>query len=197
MEEESKVYALYKKLLNKYGPQGWWPAETPYEVLVGAILTQNTNWNNVEKALRNLRPYLEPEKILALDNETLMELIRPSGYFTRKALTLKEATKWFLEADKSKDTMELRKELLSIKGIGRETADSILLYAFDKLIFVIDAYTKRFCDYYKLFKAKDYDEYRLFFESNLPRDLELYKEYHALIVRWGKDFRRKIAEVPK
>ncbi|NPA22406.1 MAG: endonuclease III domain-containing protein [Candidatus Micrarchaeota archaeon] len=186
---EKKVYELYKTLLERYGPQGWWPADSPYEMAVGAILTQNTNWKNVEKAIANLKKanLLTPKAMLEAPLEKIKELIRPSGYYNQKAERLKLMTKAFLEANPDWDRRKLREHFLRVKGIGKETADSIVLYAFHKPIFVIDAYTRRFCKHFGLFEGKDYDEYREFFERNLPRDVDIFKEYHALIVRWGKD----------
>jgi len=183
-----KIYSLYTKLLTQYGPQGWWPAKTKYEVVVGAVLTQNTNWRNVEKALDNLRKEkaLNAKKILEMDLRKLKKLVRPSGFYNQKAKRLKDVTKKYLKLKNEMSVEELREELLSVKGVGKETADSIVLYAFEKPIFVIDAYTRRFCERFDLFKGKEYDDYREFFESNLPGDVELYKEYHALIVEWAK-----------
>jgi len=183
-----KVYSLYKKLLKEYGKQNWWPAKTKYEVVVGAVLTQNTNWRNVEKALDNLRKEkaLNAKKILGMDIRKLKKLVRPSGFYNQKAKRLKDVTKKYLELKNGMSVGELRKELLSVKGIGKETADSIILYAFEKPIFVIDAYTRRFCKKHGLFEGKEYDDYRKFFESNLSEDVELFKEYHALIVEWAK-----------
>jgi endonuclease III related protein len=178
---------LYRKLLSEFGPQHWWPADSQYEVVVGALLTQNTNWKNVEKAITNLKQAkaLDPRKILKMKKTRLETLIRPSGFYRQKAERLKLLSAKYLEI-LERDGAPMREELLSVKGVGKETADSILLYAFDLPYFVIDAYTRRFCTHHKLFKGKEYDEYRGFFESNLPRDVELYKEYHALIVAWGK-----------
>lgn len=186
------LLGFYKRLLNKYGQQNWWPAETRYEVVVGAILTQNTNWKNVEKALTNLkkRNILNEKEILEISLTELEELIRPSGFYKQKAERLKLVTKKWLEIkEKNLNTNQLRKELLSVKGVGKETADSILLYAMDKPIFVIDAYTRRFCKKELNKEFGEYDIYREFFEKNLPRELDLYKEYHALIVKWGKNFK--------
>jgi len=188
----SELLDLYNSLLAEYGKQNWWPADSKYEVVIGAILTQNTNWNNVEKALNNLRKenLLSPKEILKIPNSELEILIRPSGFYKQKAERLKLATKKWIEIYNSKiETINLRNELLSLKGIGKETADSIILYAMDRRIFVIDAYTKRFCKVKLNLEFKEYDDYRDFFEKNLPRELELYKEYHALIVEWGKNFR--------
>lgn len=196
-----ELMRLYRKLEAEYGRQLWWPAETPYEVVVGAILTQNTSWRNVEKALANLKSAgaLDERTLLDMGQGELEALIRPSGFYRQKAERLKLATRKWLELRSRLETgnwkpgtPELRMEWLSVKGIGRETADSILLYAMDRAIFVIDAYTRRFC-VAELGKAfKDYDDYRGFFERNLPRELELYKEYHALIVEWGKSNRSEL-----
>lgn len=186
------MLALYRKLLKKYGKQGWWPADSRYEVVVGAVLTQNTNWKNVEKALANLekRNLLNEGSILEIPVKELEELVRPSGFYKQKAKRLKLATgKWLETKDSKLGTMELREEWLTVKGIGKETADSILLYAMGRPIFVIDAYTRRFCKEMLGKEFKEYDDYRLLFESTLPEDVELYKEYHALIVVWGKEFR--------
>jgi endonuclease-3 related protein len=175
-----------------YGPQRWWPAKTQYEVVVGAILTQNCAWRNVEKAIENLKKarVLSPKKILALPMKKLKQLIKPAGFYNQKAKRLKLITKKYLELKprlNSLSTGELRKELLSVNGVGNETADSILLYAFNRPVFVVDAYTKRFCEHFKLFKGKTYQEYQDFFEKNLPRDQYIFNEYHALIVRWAKE----------
>lgn len=193
MESKDVLLKLYNLLLNKYGPQGWWPAESPYEVVVGAVLTQNTNWKNVEKAIKNLKDegVLYPEAILSLPLNKLEELIKPSGFYRQKALRLKAVTEAFLSAKKEWGRFRIRNHFLSVKGVGKETADCIVLYAFEKPIFVIDAYTKRFCKHFGLFEGKEYDEYREFFERNLPLDVELFKEYHALIVAWGKDMKKE------
>ncbi len=189
-----KMITLYKKLLKKYGKQNWWPADSKYEIVVGALLTQNTNWSNVEKAISNLKKenVLTPKKIISIELEKLKELIRPAGFYNQKAVRLKELTKKYLSLkNKNYSIKKLREELLSVKGVGFETADSIILYAFDKPIFVIDAYTKRFCDSNSLFKGKDYEEYRMFFEKNLPKSVKIYNEFHALIVVWGKANKNK------
>lgn len=184
-----KIPSLYKQLLKKFGPQGWWPAHSDYEVVVGAILTQNTNWKNVEKAIINLKNAnkLNEKEILEIKLNELEELIRPSGFYKQKAERLKLATtKWLELKNKKLSIEELRKELLLVKGIGKETADSIILYAFHKPIFVIDAYTRRFCKKYLEFESKEYDDYQALFESNLPKDVKVFKEYHALIVELSK-----------
>ncbi len=185
------VLLFYEKLLKRFGPQKWWPADSAYEVVVGAILTQNTNWKNVERAINNLKNAnkLSEKAISEINLHELENLIRSSGFYKQKAERLKLATTKWLELNNGRDlTVDaLRKELLSVKGIGKETADSIILYAFGKPIFVIDAYTHRFCKRFFNFESKEYDDYRGFFENNLPNDLNLFKEYHALIVEWGKD----------
>jgi endonuclease-3 related protein len=188
----SRALSLYRKLLFQNGPQGWWPAKTQFEVVVGALLTQNTNWKNVEKAIANLRAAgkLSPEAILETQNPELETLIRPSGYYRQKAERLKALSRSYVSF-MARGKAPSREELLAIKGVGKETADSILLYAFGEPYFVIDAYTRRFCEHNKLFKGGDYDDYRAFFERSLPRNVQLYKEYHALIVAWGKGRKAK------
>jgi endonuclease-3 related protein len=197
MSNQSKLIKIYKRLLTHFGPQAWWPAETPFEVIVGAILTQNTNWKNVEKAIANLKKskVLSPGSLSKIKNSKLGSLIRTSGYFRQKARKLKAFVKYFLknykgslQKMKKKNISELRKELLDVHGIGPETADSILLYALDKPTFVVDAYTRRIGQRMRLFKSNDYHEIKEYFEQNLPRDLEIYKEYHALLVELGKNF---------
>ncbi len=191
-----RLKSFYFELLASFGHQGWWPADSPYEVMVGAILTQNTNWRNVERAISNLRKArkLSPCAILKTKKTALESLVRPSGFYRQKAERLKLATEKWLELYPSRArraTPGLRDEWLSVKGIGKETADSILLYAFDRPVFVIDAYTRRFCKKYGLFESKEYDDYRHFFESGLPHSAPLFREYHALIVEWGKHNRAK------
>ena len=179
---------LYERLLKAYGRRNWWPAETPYEVMVGAILTQNTNWGNVQKAIANFGERLTPEFVAGVPLEELAEIIRPSGYYNQKAIKLKALTEWFkkydydIERAREVDGEVLREELLAVKGVGRETADSILTYALNKPFFVIDAYTRRI--FYRLGYQvpKDYDAFRLEIEDRLPKELELFNEYHALIV---------------
>lgn len=189
---------IYKILYNQFGKQHWWPGETPFEVIVGAILTQNTAWGNVEKAIGNLKRggHLLPEVLYAIPLTKLAKLIRPSGYFNIKAKRLKEFMKFlFKEYNGSLDKMfstelsELRRKLLEVKGIGPETADSILLYAGGYPIFVIDAYTKRILSRHKLIDdAIDYHFLQRLFMENLPQHTDLFNEYHALIVKIGKDF---------
>lgn len=195
------LMAYYKKLKKYFGPRHWWPSETPFEVIVGAILTQNTNWVNVEKSIANLKTYnvFTPGKIYKTDIGTLAQLIRPCGYFNVKAQRLKSFIKWFIEnynGDilklKNVDSTKLREELLTIKGIGNETADSILLYALDIPTFVVDAYTHRVFSRHKLIPEEaTYDEIKEFFESNLKKDVALYNDYHAQIVEVGKRLCRR------
>ncbi len=193
---QKRLKDLYLELLAAYGHQGWWPAGSPYEVMVGAVLTQNTNWRNVEKAVANLKAAdcLSPSAMLATRKARLEALIRPSGFYRQKAERLKRATETWTEINRRKsrlDTIALRSRWLSVKGVGKETADSILLYAYGRPVFVVDAYTRLFCSHHDLFEAKEYDEYRHFFESNIPGSVPLFKEYHALIVQWAKQNKRK------
>jgi len=193
---EATVRAMYRKLARAWGRQHWWPAETPFEVIVGAILTQNTSWTNVERAITSLRAAgkLSLEGIRELPLPKLQRLIRSSGYFRQKAQRLKTFVA-FLDARYAgspermfaTSTEQLRTELLALNGIGPETADSILLYAYGLPYFVIDAYTRRFCAHHRLIRGRrEYDGYRAVFESGLPRSVKIYKEFHALIVEWGK-----------
>ncbi len=189
---------IYQLLFDSFGTQHWWPGETRFEIITGAILTQNTNWANVEKAITNLKSAdcLTPEKLHRLDPAQLAELIRPAGYYNIKAKRLKNFIDWLFDNYDGElanletiDTDRLREELLEIKGVGRETADSILLYAFDMPIFVVDAYTARIvCRHGLIAHDADYEQLREMFESNLPTDTQLYNEYHALLVKLGKEF---------
>jgi len=194
----STLRALYRKLYAHFGPQRWWPARTPFEVAVGAVLTQNTNWGNVERAIANLRAAggLSARAMRALPLRRLERLIRPAGYFRVKAKRLRALLDWLLYecggrlgALKSRPTAELRAGLLSVSGVGPETADSILLYALDRPVFVIDAYTRRVLARHGLAAGdEDYEVLRALFESALPRRVALYNEYHALLVAVGKHF---------
>jgi endonuclease-3 related protein len=189
---------IYNLLFARFGPQHWWPGETQFEIIIGAILTQNTNWANVEKAITNLKKanVLTSDRLHRLDIKNLADLIRPAGYYNIKAKRLKNFLNWFadnynlqLSRLESVPTDQLRSELLSVKGIGPETADSILLYALNRPVFVIDAYTARICSRHHLIdEGADYDEIKDLFESHLPADIQLFNEYHALLVRLGKDF---------
>ena len=197
---------IYGLLHGCFGPQNWWPGETRLEIMVGAILTQNTNWTNVEKAIVNLKSAacLKPEVLRRMDTARLAELIRPAGYYNLKAKRLKNFVDWLFEdygGDaanlESVNTEQLRAELLAIKGVGCETADSILLYALDRPVFVVDAYTARIAIRHGLIEpGADYEQLRLLFESNLPEDVRLFNEYHALLVRAGKEFCKTKARCP-
>jgi endonuclease-3 related protein len=195
---------IYGLLLDSFGPQHWWPGDTPFEIIAGAILTQNTNWANVEKAIANLKGArcLSPEGLNDLGVSQLAELIRPAGYYNIKARRLKSFVNWLFKNYNGKlanieslDTIQLRAELLAIKGIGRETADSILLYALGRAVFVVDAYTARIALRHGLIQPDaDYEQLRELFQSNLPDDVQLFNEYHALFVRLGKQFCRPKAK---
>jgi endonuclease III related protein len=195
--EKKELLEIYGCLLRHYGPQNWWPGDTAFEMMVGAILTQNTNWGNVEKAIANLKAAgaLDPHAINEMPEKRLAELIRPSGYFNIKSRRLKSYINYFVkyyggDADKMRDAEfnRLREEVLAVNGIGPETADSILLYALGLPTFVVDAYTKRIFSRHGFFpELADYHEVRRFFMDRLPADTKLYNEYHALIVRLAKD----------
>jgi len=200
MADKSTLTEIYQLLFERFGPQHWWPGETQFEIIVGAVLTQNTNWGNVEKAIDNLKAAdcLSPEKLHRLDAAELAGLIRPAGYFNIKAKRLKNFLDWFFDSYdgllanlESVGTDQLREELLAIKGVGPETADSILLYAFDREIFVVDAYTARVsARHYLIEPPFDYHQLQELFQFNLPADARLFNEYHALLVKVGKEFCR-------
>lgn len=192
---------FYAALYAHFGPQDWWPAKTRFEVIVGAILTQNTNWGNVERAIANLKKagVLTPQKMRAIELTELAGLIRPAGYFNVKARRIGHFLEYLFDNYGSassnltrflkKDTKTLRTELLSVNGIGPETADSIVLYAAQKAVFVVDAYTKRMFSRHGLVpEDADYAQIQGLFTANLKIDAILFNEYHALIVRTGKEF---------
>jgi endonuclease-3 related protein len=204
MDDQSLERALtdiYRRLSGGFGPQHWWPAEEPFEVIVGAILTQSAAWGNVEKAIANLKmaEALSPARLRRLQLPKLAGLVRPCGYYNAKALKLKSFAFWLgnhynddLDRLFAVNTDDLRQQLLSVHGIGQETADSILLYAAGKPIFVIDAYTRRILSRIGLFPEKEsYAGYQAFFMEHLPPDAVMFNEYHALLVRLGKDFCRR------
>lgn len=201
---QDTLEAFYAELFAAWGKQKWWPAETPFEVIVGAILTQNTNWTNVEKALANLKAarMLDPQALHYATADRIAELIRPSGYFNVKARRLKNFLDFFFcEAGGSLarlsalPTPELRRKLLAVNGLGPETADSILLYALNRPVFVVDAYTRRVLRRHHLIKGdEDYEAIRELFELNVTRSRKLFNEYHALIVRLGKHHCRPTAK---
>jgi endonuclease-3 related protein len=186
----TELIDVYNKLLDKFGRRHWWPADTPFEVAVGAILTQQTKWENVEKAIQNMkgRGLMEAEPLSKTDIEELEELIRCTGFYRQKAKRVKRISTFFFENPDilEKPVDELRDTLLSLDGIGEETADSIVLYAADKPKFVIDAYTKRMCKCLGI--EGNYQKLQSIFETSIPEDVPLYKEFHALIVEYGKQF---------
>lgn len=211
MASGTSFLAIFDRLHAAYSAQHWWPGETPFEVMVGAILTQNTAWSNVERAIAELkeRDALAPERLLAVMPETVAQWIRPAGYFNVKSKRLRNFCRWYLEqgsyeALAQQQTETLRHGLLSVNGVGRETADDILLYAFARPVFVIDAYTRRLFARLGMLRADDgYEQLRAGIEQGLTRELgqrqgvsdlspyqrdrvPLYNEYHALIVAHAK-----------
>lgn len=186
-------------MLEAYGPQHWWPAESAFEVMVGAILTQNTAWTNVEKAIANLKciGQLEPQTIIDTPIEQIAEAIRPSGYYNQKSRCLQGFCRELLSQGgyqhlSQLPTHELRHILLAIKGVGPETADDMLLYAFHRPVFVVDAYTRRIFSRLGLLSGKEgYEVIRQQFESALPEDVDMWNEYHALIVIHAKQHCKK------
>lgn len=193
---------IYARMSGHFGHTGWWPGDTPFEIAVGAILTQNTAWSNVEKAIRNLRRarMMSARRILECPLDALETAIYPTGYFRVKALRLRVFCRHLVDRYggsmkrmAARPLEDLRPELLSIPGIGPETADDILLYACGKPVFVVDAYTQRILHRHGIIDAPvKYEELRALFERNLPPEVGLYKEYHGLIVYTGKDFCRRI-----
>ncbi|HUV56945.1 MAG TPA: tRNA (N6-threonylcarbamoyladenosine(37)-N6)-methyltransferase TrmO [Dehalococcoidales bacterium] len=191
---------IYHQLMTHYGTQHWWPAREPFEVIVGAILTQSAAWTNVAKAIANLKSAnaLSPVALRQLPQHEVADLIHPCGYYNAKALKLKSLVNWLgknynddLDKLFNNDIDLLRQQLLSIHGIGEETADSIILYAAHKPIFVIDAYTRRIISRIGLISENSYAAYQTLFMDNLPTDTRLFNEYHALLVRLAKDACRK------
>jgi endonuclease III related protein len=210
---ENEIKLIYNKLYNHYGPQGWWPLlrrditnnevkmvnhplnydlprtrNETYEIILGTILTQNTAWNSAEIALRNLKDLdaINPENLLDLDSETFKHAIRSAGFLNQKSVYINEVTKFYIGLDGKIPT---RKDLLEVKGVGNETADSILLYAFKQPEFVVDTYTKRIFSQIDLIDYNDnYNKIKTLFETQLPRDMIIYNEYHALIVAHAKKY---------
>ena len=192
---------IYARLYKHFGPQHWWPARTRFEVVVGAVLTQNTNWSNVEKALENLRRrnLLNFSSLNKIPPERLGALIKPSGYFNVKAKRLKNLISFIsreyggsLPKMMRRPLAELRETLLKVNGIGPETADSILLYALDKPTFVVDSYTKRILGRHRVIdKTADYPQVQELFMAHLPHRVRLFNEYHALIVHTAKTYCKK------
>lgn len=187
---------IYQRLYACFGPQRWWPAESPFEVMVGAILTQNTSWSGVEKAIANLKKsgVLTPAKLSGLPEKKLARVIRPAGYFNLKAKRLRNFLGYYRRAGginslRKLDTPVLRRRLLSLNGIGPETADSMLLYALNRPVFVADAYTKRIFSRHRLLSQDAvYQDTQNLFMQNLKKQVKLFNEYHALLVRLGKEF---------
>ena len=196
-KDTNELLAIYDCLFATYGPQHWWPAESPFEVMVGAILTQSAAWKNVEKAIANLKAAnaLTPQALRRLTLPELAALVRPSGYYNAKARKLKTMAEWLGEnygGDIAKmsvqNTERLREQLLSVHGIGPETADSIILYAANRPVFVIDAYTRRIFDRIGFVpESPNYAGYQTLFMNNLPADANLFNEYHAMLVQLGKE----------
>ncbi|MDR0396157.1 MAG: endonuclease [Oscillospiraceae bacterium] len=193
----ARVLEVYNRLLDCYGEPGWWPARSTYEVMVGAVLTQNCAWSNVVKAIDNIGGRLSPGFILDADSAELIAMIRPAGFFNQKAGYLKAVTRWYqrygfdAEAVRREPLSKLRGELLGAKGVGRETADAILLYAFGLPSFVVDAYTVRLLERLNMDAGKGYEEIKRSFELNLAltdhNNVGVYNRYHALIVVHGKE----------
>jgi endonuclease III related protein len=198
---QKKLMDVYRRLYGHYGPQRWWPAEEPFEVMIGAILTQSTAWTNVEKGIINLKKTraLSPQALREISDNDLAELIHPCGYYNAKTRKLKAFASWFCDRFQdnlaemcAKDLRGLREDLLKVHGIGEETADSILLYACQKPVFVIDAYTRRIVDRLGLHTdGRKYCHYQALFMDHLPHEEALFNDYHALMVVLGKETCRK------
>jgi endonuclease-3 related protein len=196
----SGLRTYFNTLFAAHGPQHWWPGRTRFEIIVGAFLTQNTSWTNVERAIGNLRGarLLHPQAIRRVRSSRLAALLRPSGYFRQKTISLKAFVKFLCKTHAGSlsrlfaaPTSVLREQLLAVRGIGPETADSILLYAGKHPVFVVDAYTRRILERHGLIHAKSaYEDIRKMFETALPADPQLFNEFHALIVHVGKNFCR-------
>lgn len=199
---QERLLNIFNTLLESFGKRNWWPGETELEIIVGAVLTQNTSWKNVEKAIDNLKYHnaLDIHTLYKMDRETLAMIIKSSGFYNIKSYRLKNLINVIYNNYSSNifklkelDMWKTRNELLAVNGIGKETADSIILYALDKPIFVIDVYTKRFLQNHKLYNGQfDYDTLHGFFMKNLPHDTYLFNEFHALIVYLCQSFCKKI-----
>jgi endonuclease-3 related protein len=200
-QAEQRLRDIYRRLYDCYGPQYWWPADSAFEMMIGAILTQSAAWRNVEKAIANLRNerLLSPDSLRQVNHTRLAELIRPCGYYNVKAMKLKSLARWLKEVcsdDLDKlfrlDTSALRRMLISVHGVGEETADSILLYAAGKPVFVIDAYTRRIIDRLGMSpQVRTYTAYQMLFLDNIATEVGRFQEYHALLVRLAKDACRR------
>ena len=196
-----RLDTIYRRLLERYGPQGWWPGDDLFEIAIGAILTQSTNWSNVEKVLNALKQahVLSPGALQDIPEKELARLIYSSGYYNAKARKIKALVQYLADrfngdigAIKREDMQELRSDLLKVHGIGEETADDLLLYIAEKASFVVDAYTRRIVDRLGLSPgAKTYEAYQRLFMDSLPHDPHLFNEYHALLVALGKSTCRK------
>jgi endonuclease III related protein len=196
-----RLMEMFERLIAHFGPQNWWPADMPLEVMIGAILTQNTNWTNVEKAISNLkkRGLLSLDRLISLPTDELAHEIRPAGYYNIKAKRLKNLLHFI--ADQyggdltrllNQETQILREALLSVNGVGHETADSIVLYAANKPLFVVDAYTYRILSRHGMAPEEaTYHDIQSLFMDHLPEEVSLYNEFHALIVLAGKNYCRK------
>jgi len=193
--DRRRLSPLFARLLRTWGPQHWWPGETPFEVMVGAVLTQNTAWTNVEKAIANLvvRGWLDPDRIAGLRHRDLARCLKPSGYFNVKAERLQAFCRWYRQAGGFPElerlpTAELREALLAVRGVGPETADDILLYAFERPVFVVDAYTRRLFSRFGLCRGDEpYEHLRQGVEAAVGADTRFFNELHALIVRHTKE----------
>lgn len=200
--KNGRILRMYRILLEHYGDLRWWPGETPFEIAVGAVLTQSTNWRNVEKAIENMkeRGLLSPGAVIRAGAEELEEAIRPSGFFRVKAKRLRAFAGFVhstpggtMESLRGEDPRRLREKLLGIAGIGEETADSILLYGLGMPVFVVDAYTRRILERHGVLKGRErYGDIQRTFAAALPEDPEVYNRCHALIVQTGKDHCRKV-----
>lgn len=188
------ILDVFNTLEQHYGYFDWWQREEPYEIVLGAILVQNTNWKNAEKALINLSDKLDPSSVAEMGLDDLAQKIRSSGYYNQKAIKLKAVTEWFskyqydMSVVREQDKDKLRKELLEVKGIGGETADAILVYAIGKPSFVIDAYARRIFTRNGLDVPKSYEKFRSLMESVIPLDTKKYGHYHGLLVEHGQQF---------
>lgn len=199
MSTRTRIAQVYARLLAANGKQHWWPGDTAFEIMVGAVLTQNTAWTNVERAIANLKEagVLSPQAVVEAHPRRLAGWLKPSGYFNVKARRLRAMCRWLIGRGGIRKiarlpTQDLRKALLAVHGIGPETADDILLYAFHRPVFVIDAYTRRIFQRLGVIDGnEDYETLRRVFETTLDSDAQLFNEYHALIVVHGKDICRK------
>lgn len=197
MTEKISYTELYQKLFHYYGPQGWWPAASDFQMLISAILVQRTNWKNVELALANLGKDAAAERLIQMEEAVLAEKIRPSGFYRMKAKKIKAWLHWFQKYDfqveriQSVDQAVLRKELLAIHGIGEETADAMMLYAFDKAGFIADTYAMRLFHRIGYQLPKTYHALKIEVENFFPHDLKMHQEFHALIVEHGKQYCKK------